>query len=667
MKFVKYVKCLILALALAFVPIAANAQSLNPTQGTNAIFPAVTATNNTFTSAPIHLGQNPSGNGGSYSVGNIAVSGVGLTTVTFMVLGSSDGGNTYYALNINAANSPTIVSTTATATVSGLWQVNLVGITDVKISTTGTFTATSVTFVLTGAPYGIISRLQGGSGGAVNSVFGRTGTVVATTGDYTCVMVTNCPTTYVSSFNSRTGAVSPASGDYTVSQVTGAAPLASPAFTGTPTAPTQAVSTNNTDVATTAAVTAAIAGFGPGSVTSVSGLSPLFTVSSPTTTPTFALSNAAQNSVFAGPATGGAGAPSYQTAPTISAANMTNFPASLATSGANSNITSLTGLTTPLSVAQGGTGAATVAANTVFGNFTGASAAPGFSASPAFSAASLTNFPTFNQNTTGYAAGLAGGALGSAPYQSAANTTGFVASPTTTGTYVYAWQPIGSAIAPAALNLGTYLASPPAIGGTIAAQINGTIVSASSSFRSGTFQAGGITLPTIYQGGFDAASASTAGMATFRGSANSGSGASGNAVLEPGAQTGGGVQGTAAIAQSFTTASALAATFEAVSMTTTADQVGASALGSNTNVGIAQTVGGTAAQLYVVSHGKTTARFDGTPVIGDVACYPPASTGTAGLLHDNGTTACTLGESAGVVTGQVSGTGSGATATVEIR
>lgn len=71
---------------------------------------------------------------------------------------------------------------------------------------------------------------------------------------------------------------------------------------------------------------------GIGSVTSFSAgaLSPLFTtsVATATTTPalTFALSNAAQNSVFAGPASGGAGAPSYQTAPTISAANMTNFP-----------------------------------------------------------------------------------------------------------------------------------------------------------------------------------------------------------------------------------------------------------------------------------------------------------------------------------------------------
>lgn len=48
----------------------------------------------------------------------------------------------------------------------------------------------------------------------------------------------------------------------------------------------------------------------------------------------------------------------------------------------------------------------TVAANTVFGNFTGGVAAPTFSAAPVFSAANLTNFPTLNQNTSGSAASL---------------------------------------------------------------------------------------------------------------------------------------------------------------------------------------------------------------------------------------------------------------------
>jgi hypothetical protein len=60
--------------------------------------------------------------------------------------------------------------------------------------------------------------------------------------------------------------------------------------------------------------------------------------------------------------------------------NGTPIPASstLVTSGANSSITSLSGLTTPLTVAQGGIGVATSAANTLFGNLTGSSAAPGF-------------------------------------------------------------------------------------------------------------------------------------------------------------------------------------------------------------------------------------------------------------------------------------------------
>jgi hypothetical protein len=44
----------------------------------------------------------------------------------------------------------------------------------------------------------------------------------------------------VTSFNGRTGPVTSQTGDYIVSQVTGAAPLASPALTGTPTTPTPA-------------------------------------------------------------------------------------------------------------------------------------------------------------------------------------------------------------------------------------------------------------------------------------------------------------------------------------------------------------------------------------------------------------------------------------------
>src|SRR5260370_21787740 len=45
------------------------------------------------------------------------------------------------------------------------------------------------------------------------------------------------PANAVTSVFGRTGAVAAASGDYTVSQISGAAPLASPTFTGTPTVP----------------------------------------------------------------------------------------------------------------------------------------------------------------------------------------------------------------------------------------------------------------------------------------------------------------------------------------------------------------------------------------------------------------------------------------------
>lgn len=64
----------------------------------------------------------------------------------------------------------------------------------------------------------------------------------------------------MSSVFTRTGAVTAQTGDYTVAQVTGAAPLASPALTGTPTAPTQAPNDNSVNIATTAYVDAATGG-----------------------------------------------------------------------------------------------------------------------------------------------------------------------------------------------------------------------------------------------------------------------------------------------------------------------------------------------------------------------------------------------------------------------
>lgn len=74
----------------------------------------------------------------------------------------------------------------------------------------------------------------------------------------------------VTSVFGRTGVVVAQAGDYAVAQVTGAAPLASPALTGVPTAPTPGAGDNSTKIATTAFVEAALGAaaapfmFGPG-------------------------------------------------------------------------------------------------------------------------------------------------------------------------------------------------------------------------------------------------------------------------------------------------------------------------------------------------------------------------------------------------------------------
>ena len=67
-------------------------------------------------------------------------------------------------------------------------------------------------------------------------------------------------------------------------------------------------------------------GGGGGAVNSVSGDGTIINNSGSTGSVTLTLANAAQNSILGGPPTGGAGAPSYQTAPTFSAVNLTSFP-----------------------------------------------------------------------------------------------------------------------------------------------------------------------------------------------------------------------------------------------------------------------------------------------------------------------------------------------------
>lgn len=102
--------------------------------------------------------------------------------------------------------------------------------------------------MITGGAAGVPTRLPAGSANNVLTIIGGVPTWQAPSGGGA-----------VTSVFGRTGAVVATSGDYAVGQVTGAAPLASPALTGTPTAPTQAALTNNTDVATTAYTDSAVA------------------------------------------------------------------------------------------------------------------------------------------------------------------------------------------------------------------------------------------------------------------------------------------------------------------------------------------------------------------------------------------------------------------------
>lgn len=108
-----------------------------------------------------------------------------------------------------------------------------------------------------------------GAGGALLASPTFTGTPAAptaapgtsTTQLATCAFVAAATGNVVQTFNGRNGAVTLSTADVTGA---GGAPIASPTFTGTPNAPTPTAGTNNTQVATTAYVQAAISALGAG-------------------------------------------------------------------------------------------------------------------------------------------------------------------------------------------------------------------------------------------------------------------------------------------------------------------------------------------------------------------------------------------------------------------
>ncbi len=92
-----------------------------------------------------------------YSSGVIEVTGTGLTTVTWAIQGSIDGGVTWQALPVAAFPTTALPSTLAaseTTTATGtFYLVNVAGFTNYRFVTSGTFTATSVGFKLTASQY----------------------------------------------------------------------------------------------------------------------------------------------------------------------------------------------------------------------------------------------------------------------------------------------------------------------------------------------------------------------------------------------------------------------------------------------------------------------------------------------------------------------------------
>jgi len=98
---------------------------------------------------------------------------------------------------------------------------------------------------------------SGGTRPAGVQVVGRVESTNTGAGTYGVRASLDAPVTAgaaVSSVFGRTGAVAATAGDYSVGQITGAAALASPALTGTPTAPTASAGDNSAKIATTAYV-----------------------------------------------------------------------------------------------------------------------------------------------------------------------------------------------------------------------------------------------------------------------------------------------------------------------------------------------------------------------------------------------------------------------------
>lgn len=147
-------KKLFAILVLLAAPLALSAQSYYPGTQTSLLpnysYGAQSFTATAQTGATINLA--------GVSTGLIEVSGTALTTVTWQLEGSIDGGTTWfpvgtapYTFSSGSLTIPTSVSSTQTTTATTLYMANLAGFTNVRFVTSGTFTATNVSIKLTAA------------------------------------------------------------------------------------------------------------------------------------------------------------------------------------------------------------------------------------------------------------------------------------------------------------------------------------------------------------------------------------------------------------------------------------------------------------------------------------------------------------------------------------
>jgi hypothetical protein len=180
---------------------------------TTTTFVAVPLTATGQTSAAVVL-QRSAATRDSYSAGKLTVTGVGLTTATFSVLGSADNGATYNVLATEPCSTPGTFATSQTVTASpSCYEVNTSSLFAVKFATSGTFTATSISIVLTVNPNAQITRNGGGGGGGgctgncVTSITPGNGISCETDEDGSCtgaVTISTGPTFSITSFTCST-------------------------------------------------------------------------------------------------------------------------------------------------------------------------------------------------------------------------------------------------------------------------------------------------------------------------------------------------------------------------------------------------------------------------------------------------------------------------------